>query len=350
MSLGGVLRKFSWLCLLSFQVISYGSYTVLIHLCEENGKIRFSSTAMNFLIELFKLAFSLACYLVERSLESRSRFNSKPIHYSNTSKFNLGNSIFFSVPGLLYFINNNLAVYIQLYMDSTSYQMLSNFKIFSTAILYYFIMGKSLTRFKWFSLVLLFGAGVFYVFGNLKSLNDYYINDTDLEELKLDTKQNEPIKFRVSDQIYITHVGILLISIYCFISGLSGVYSEYLLKKNYSDSILMQNIYLYIYGTLFNFVACAYEFDLFSLSGEFPNVFKGFNWLTWIVIFTQVFNGFLMSIVMKYSNNITRLFVISCSLVVTTVLSVLIFSLKLNFYFYIGFIAIMIALYINLNY
>ncbi len=207
--------------------------------------------------------------------------------------------------------------------------MLSNFKIFSTAVLYYFILKKNLSKLRWFSLVLLFGAGIFYVCGNLKSLSDSYINESDLEELGLEVKKtdNIQIRYRISDQIYITEIGVLLMSVYCFISGLSGVYCEYILKKN-SDSIYIQNIYLYIYGTLFNFVACAIEFNFsfYESTSDWlsPVILKGFDELTWIIIFTQVFNGFLMSIVMKYSNNITRLFVISCSLIVTTVLSVII--------------------------
>jgi probable UDP-sugar transporter A4 len=290
---------------------------------------------MNFIIELFKLFFSLFCLLIEN------------IHNQNTSiiQFKLKNSIYFAIPGVLYFINNNLAVSIQLYMDSTSYQMLSNFKILSTAILYYFIMGKKLTRLKWFSLVLLFCAGLFYVYGNLKSL----INDDNNKNNLLDQTVNQ---LRVSDQIYITKIGVLLIIIYCFISGLSGVYSEYILKLNYSDSIYIQNIYLYIYGSILNLIACLIEFkfNLYNDDTKSMKFFNGFNYLTWIIIGTQCFNGFLMSIVMKHSNNITRLFVISCSLIVTAVLSVLIFSLKLNFYFYFSFFIIMIALYLNLNY
>ena len=33
--------------------------------------------------------------------------------------------------------------------------------------------------------------------------------------------------------IHITVVGLMLISIYCFVSGLSGVYTEYILKRHY---------------------------------------------------------------------------------------------------------------------
>jgi probable UDP-sugar transporter A4 len=156
------------------------------------------------------------------------------------------------------------------------------------------------------------------------------------------------MKFRLRDQIYITEVGFLMMCIYCVFSGLSGVCNEYLLKRNYSDSIYLQNSFLYAYGCVFNFVAYFLESSLIKRGneGNFGGFFSGFSVFTWAIIGTQVLNGFMMSVVMKHSNNITRLFVISCSLVVTTVLSVLVFSLKLNAYFYFCFSIIMFALYL----
>ena len=46
-----------------FQIIAYGSYSILVHLCEQNGTITFSSVNMNFLIEFLKLIFSLNAFI-----------------------------------------------------------------------------------------------------------------------------------------------------------------------------------------------------------------------------------------------------------------------------------------------
>ena len=265
-------------------------------------------------------------------------------------------------------------------MDSTSYQVLSNMKIFSTATLYYFIMGKKINKVKWFSLFLLAISGIFYSIGNLQSIKNYYItldehdlnsvinnrnrqiknylvdNNSKLKEINKNPLSFPSIssssKFRIRDQIYITEIGLALMVIYCVISGLSGVMNEYLLKLNFSDSIYVQNIYLYLYGCFFNFLACIFEINFNRVpSSNVLNYFQlkdflnGFNYFTWTIIFTQVFNGLTMSVVMKHQNNIIRLFVISSSLVVTIVLSILVFSLKLNIYFYFCFCTILIALY-----
>jgi hypothetical protein len=188
-----------------------------------------------------------------------------------------------------------------------------------------------LSRLKWFSLILLFSAGIFYTFGNIKS-KDALTNGTQRD-------------------IYITQVGLILILVYVTISGVSGVYSEYLLKKDYGDSIYLQNIYIYMYGGIFNFIGLFVEIRL--KNGKFAEInsllahsFNGFNVYTILIILTQVSAGFIMSLVIKFSNNITRLFVISSSIVVTTTLSFLLFSIQLNMFFYASFVAIFVALYI----
>jgi len=348
------------------------------------------------------ICHGISCFFKRNSLDKKNSaqkydsFIDEESQIKNSNKVSLLKSLYFAFPAVLYCINNNLgnkifqfyknkfcflksfvistvAIYIQLYMDSTSYQMLSNLKIFSTAILYYFIMGKSLNKKKWFALSLLFVAGIFYSIANLKSIKNYYItldeNDlnsivnnrranlvkeySNLQDMKLISStpsSSVSSKFRIRDQIYITEIGLILMIIYSLISGLSGCLNEKLLKLNFSDSIYVQNIYLYLYGCLFNFLAHICEIYFNEVPGlskkyYFEDFLSGFNGLTWIIVFTQVFNGLTMSIVMKYQNNITRLFVISSSLVVTVLMSVFLFSLKLNIYFYFCFCTILIALY-----
>ena len=143
-----------------FQVLAYGSYSVLVHLCKSDGVIMFSSVSMNLVLEGAKLLFSLiTCFLQSSSISIKSL----------TSGSSLKKSLPYSIPGLLYFINNNLAVHMQLYMDPASYQILSNFKIVTTAILYRIIIKKKLSRQQWLAVSLLFFGGFFYSIGkNLK--------------------------------------------------------------------------------------------------------------------------------------------------------------------------------------
>lgn len=159
---------------------------------------------------------------------------------------------------------------------------------------------------------------------------------------------NDPTKLTKSNmqRMYIRPLGLPMIFLYCTLSGLAGVYNEWILKKYYSESLHLQNIYLYTYGTLLNMVPAIGIPLLTSQSFYQLNLFKGFSIYTWLIIITQAINGLFMSVVIKHTSNIIRLFVISFSLIVTTVLSVIIFDLALNVYFFASFISMMFALWL----
>ena len=326
-----------WKFFLIGQIISYGVYPILINMSKSNGTVKYSTTAMNFLVEFFKLSFSFACYFVLKYQKEGNSSKLKSLEEGRKEindqslEFQFKTSLYYLLPALLYFINNNLVIYMLHEMDSATFQVLGNLKILTTAVLFYFIMGKSLSLLKWTSLFLLFVAGIFYVFGNLKSRVPE--NTGSLDDFFAD--------------MYITRLGIIMILVYSFISGFAGVYSEKLLKQYSKYSIHTQNIYLYTFGTIFNLIT-AYSSDKQSTL-NILKIFNGFNFFTWIVISSQVFTGISMSIVMKHADNIVRLFIISASLIVTAVLSVLFFNLNLNLYFYFSFIAVIIACYFYLQ-
>ncbi|CAF3531404.1 unnamed protein product [Rotaria sp. Silwood1] len=228
--------------------------------------------------------------------------NAKQIHLNKIQFLSwFKQSIFYSIPAILYFINNNLAVHIQIYMDPTSYQILSNFKILTTAILYRLIMKKRLIKQQWFALILLFFGGLTY------------------------------------------SLGIPMIVIYCTLSGLAGVYIEWILKRYYSESLHLQNIFLYTYGTFLNLISAISMMITTSKTINNLNLFHDFTFYTWLIVITQVLNGLIMSVIIKYSSNIIRLFVISFSLIITAFLSFFIFHINFNIYFFISFVTIICA-------
>ena len=65
-----------------------------------------------------------------------------------------------------------------------------------------------------------------------------------------------------------------------------------------------------------------------------------------IVRLSQAVIGLIMSAVMKHASNITRLFLISCAMLVATTLSVLIFHLQLNVYFCVAFVLVIVAVFL----
>ena len=143
--------------------------------------------------------------------------------------------------------------------------------------------------------------------------------------------------------LHISFNGLLMLFCYCFISGLAGVVTEYILKKQMELSLHLQNALLYIFGVVINLFIFMQQknYDL-----SFTTLFEGYSIYTWAIIVTQAFVGICMGAIMKHSSNLARLFVISCAMIVATILSVLVFNLQLNLFFSLAFLLVFFALYI----
>jgi hypothetical protein len=145
-------------------------------------------------------------------------------------------------------------------------------------------------------------------------------------------------------EMYIHPMGFPMIAMYCILSGFAGVYNEWILKKHYTESLHLQNIFLYSYGTILNLIPAVLTAMITSQNELYFNPFRGFSFYTWLIVLTQALNGLFMSVVIKHSSNIIRLFVISFSLIVTAILSFFIFHINFNIYFFISFVTITCAL------
>nr|XP_056718695.1 probable UDP-sugar transporter protein SLC35A4 [Euleptes europaea] len=299
-----VLKKAPWGLMLLLSVVIYGSHAPLLTLCKDNGKIPFSASSVVVLIELTKLALSLVFLLIWDWKQLRLS-----VSWQHAAPFALS--------ALLYAANNNLVVHMQLFMDPSTYQVLSNLKIGSTALLYSMFLRQRLTPRKWAALSLLTAAGVLYTYGGLQDV------------------QRSPAS---AMELHITPVGLLLISVYCLISGLSAVYTEVTLKAQ-DLPLNLQNLFLYFFGVLLNVA-------IHLLSASATGYLEGFSSWVVLVIVSQALNGLIMSVVMKHSNNITRLFVISSSVMVNALLSVLLFSLHLTAFFFLSVLLIGLAVHL----
>lgn len=301
-----------WRSMLVFGVSIYGSFSVLVHLTEVDNKLPFSSTSMYLIAEFAKLCISITLFMPE---VREKGFKMPAVSYIAP----------FAVPAFLYLITNNLGVQMQTEMDPATYQVLANMKILSTALLYRIIIKKPITQLQWGALGLLAVAGVLNSYGGFKA------------------KAGETS----ASEIHITLKGLAMITLYCTLSGLAGVYSEYILKKKYETSIHLQNALLYTFGCIFN----GSVFLMSALSSDDPatylNLFHGYSIFTWILILTQATAGLIMSSIIKHGSNITRLFFIACAMLVTTTLSILIFGLQLNAYFCAAFLIVLVALYLH---
>ncbi|NXS05179.1 S35A4 protein, partial [Oxylabes madagascariensis] len=290
-----------WALMLLLSVAIYGSHAPLLALCKVDGAIPFSSASVVVLVELAKLALSVPFALGARGALGAA------LSWRHAAPFALS--------ALLYAANNNLVVHMQLFMDPSTFQVLSNLKIVSTALLYSLLLRRRLGARHWLALLLLLAAGLAYSCGGLRM-------------------PAAPGGTR----LHLTPVGLLLLSVYCLISGLSAVYTEAVLKSQ-ALPLGLQNAFLYFFGVLLNLMGCAW-------SGADGGFLRGFSPWVLLVVLSQALNGLIMSVVMKHSSNITRLFVISCSILVNALLSVALFNLQLTLLFFVAVACIGLAVHL----
>ncbi|KAG7275729.1 hypothetical protein CRUP_009832 [Coryphaenoides rupestris] len=290
-------QQLQWGILLTLMVLIYGSHAPLIALTKVDGRVPFSPSSCVILIESAKLLTSLAALLLSR--EALSAALSAPPSPRLVAPY--------AVPALLYALNNNLVVFMQAYMDPSSYQVLSNLKIASTALLYSLCLGRRLRPVQWSALGLLTGAGVCHSYSSLRSV--------DPGGAAADS----------STRLHITTWGVILVLLYCLVSGLAAVYTERVLKSQRLP-LSLQNLYLYAFGVAINGAAYLSGGDAVGEGG----FLEGYSAAVWAVVAGQAANGLLMSVVLKHGSGITRLFVISSSMLVNALLSWAVLRLELT--------------------
>ncbi|CAO2593754.1 Probable UDP-sugar transporter protein SLC35A4 [Lemmus lemmus] len=282
----------------------YGAHAPFLALCHVDGRVPFRPSSAVLLTELTKLLLCAFSLLMGWQTWPRG---TAPWRQAAP----------FALSALLYGANNNLVIYLQRYMDPSTYQVLSNLKIGSTALLYCLCLGRRLSARQGLALLLLMAAGACYASAGFQ----------------------EPAARPHAMPLHITPLGLVLLLLYCLISGLSSVYTELIMKRQRLP-LALQNLFLYTFGVILNL-------GLYAGSGPGPGFLEGFSGWAVLVVLNQAVNGLLMSAVMKHGSSITRLFVVSCSLVVNAVLSAVLLQLQLTAVFFLAtlFIGLAVCLY-----
>ncbi|KAM9740681.1 putative UDP-sugar transporter protein SLC35A4 [Menidia menidia] len=302
-------KRIGWGVLLGLMVLIYGSHAPLITITKVDGQVPFSASSCVVLIELAKLLISLLSLLLTRGPPGLQA----PPRLLLVAPY--------AVPALFYAFNNNLVVLMQAYMDPSSYQVLSNLKIASTALLYSLCLGKRLGAVRWLALGLLVAAGVCHSYSSL-----------DLQDSQRAVSGEGP-------GLYVTAWGLFLMLVYCCVSGLAAVYTERVLKSQ-TLPLSVQNLYLYVFGVAIN------GLSYFSSVTSDKSFLEGYSGAVWVIIAGQAVNGLLMSVVLKHGSSITRLFVISSSMLVNALLSWLFLDLQLTPFFSVPVCMIGLAAYL----
>jgi len=111
--------------------------------------------------------------------------------------------------------------------------------------------------------------------------------------------------------------GLAAVVAMCCTSGFAGVYFEKVLKGS-DISLWMRNMQMALLGIVLGFCSClANDFESIRLRG----FFYGYGQSVWIVIFLQAFGGILVSLVVKYADNLLKGFATSLSIVLSCAVS-----------------------------
>ncbi|KAF3335569.1 CMP-sialic acid transporter 1-like isoform X1 [Carex littledalei] len=228
----------------------------------------------------------------------------------------------FLVPSVIYLFHNNITFLTLKYLSPSTYQIMGNLKIITTGILFRIFLKRKLTKLQWIAILLLtIGTTTSQVKG---------CGDSMCESL-------------LSGNI----TGYILAIVSAFLSAFGGVYTEYLLKKN-NDSLYWQNIQLYTCGVFINMG--------WLIVGDFQSGFeKGFWWqrlfhgytlTAWLVVANLASSGLLVSWLMKYADNIVKVYATSMAMLLTAVLSQFLFDVKATIQLLLGIIICMISLHL----
>lgn len=207
----------------------------------------------------------------------------------------------YSVPALIYFVNNNLNFVILSHVSATTFQLLSQLKTVFTGLLFRFFLSRHLTFYQYVAIwQLACGTAV-----------------SQLPPCLAGGSESSGPKGS-------SLLGLLLSMVSCVLSAFGGIYSEKLLKDKPNDSIHWQNIQLYMWGVLFNLLGMFLHSGVDLLQSE--GFFRGFNAWACAVVLNNALNGLAISAILKYADNIARVYAHAAAMLVTMVLSVFLFG------------------------
>lgn len=235
-----------------------------------------------------------------------------------------------SIPAICYLIQNNLQYVAVGYLDASTYAVLYQLKILTTALLSVVILRKELACIQWVSLALL-TVGVSAVVLS-----------------QMSQKAAEAGKEGNSDSIL---PGLAAVLTACLMSGLAGVYFEKLLKGS-TVSLWARNLQLAIFsivigvGGLVGQGSLDTSLDTVSTDTYVDTFFKGYTTAVWFSIFNNAFGGLLVAVVIKYADVILKNFAASLSIVLTATVSAAVFGSTINSWFCVGTVTVIYSMFL----
>ncbi|KAI4338852.1 hypothetical protein MLD38_023860 [Melastoma candidum] len=292
-----------------------GFQPILVYMSKVDGKFNFSPISVNFLTEVAKVIFAVVMLLLQARNQKKGE---KPLLSISTFIQAARNNVLLAVPALLYAINNYLKFIMQLYFNPATVKMLSNLKVLVIAVLLKIIMRRRFSVIQWEALaLLLIGISV----NQLRSLPE----------------GSSALGLPVAAGAYIYTF------IFVTVPSLASVYNEYAMKSQYDTSIYLQNLFLYGYGAMFNFLGIL---GMAIVKGPSSfDILQGHSHATMLLICNNAAQGILSSFFFKYADTILKKYSSTVATIFTGIASAVLFGHKLTMNFMLGISIVFISMH-----
>ncbi|KAK8928650.1 CMP-sialic acid transporter 3 [Platanthera zijinensis] len=292
-----------------------GLQPVLVYMSKVDGKFKFSPISVNFLTEVTKVFFAIVMLLFQ---SRRQKVGEKPLISVSTFVQAARNNVLLAVPALLYAINNYLKFIMQLYFNPATVKMLSNLKVLVIAVLLKMILRRRFSILQWEALaLLLIGISI----NQLRSLPEG----------------------TTAPALPVAMGAYLYTIIFVTVPSMASVFNEYALKSQFETSIYLQNLFLYGYGALFNFLGIIGTV-IVKGPGNF-DIFQGHSKATLFLILNNAAQGILSSFFFKYADTILKKYSSTVATIFTGIASAALFGHSLTINFMLGISVVVISMH-----
>ncbi|KAH9734119.1 CMP-sialic acid transporter 3 [Citrus sinensis] len=295
--------------------ILVGLQPILVYTTKVDGGFKFSPVSVNFLTEAVKVFLAIVMLLLQAR---HKKVGEKSLLSFSTIAQAARNNVLLAVPAFLYAINNYLKFIMQLYFNPATVKMLSNLKVFVIALLLKIIMKRRFSIIQWEALaLLLIGISV----NQLRSLPE----------------GTSALGLPVATGAY------LYTLIFVTVPSLASVFNEYALKSQYDTSIYHQNLFLYGYGAIFNFLGIVIT-AMFKGPSSF-DILQGHSKATMLLICNNAAQGILSSFFFKYADTILKKYSSTVATIFTGLASAALFGHTLTMNFILGISIVFISMH-----
>ncbi|XP_052312088.1 CMP-sialic acid transporter 4 isoform X1 [Populus trichocarpa] len=303
------------LLLVGGDCIFVGLQPILVYISKHNGNFDYSPISVNFLTETAKVFFAIFMLLIQAR---HKKVGEKSLLSFSTFVQAARNNVLLAVPAFLYAINNYLKFTMQLYFNPATVKMLSNLKVLVIAVLLKVIMKRRFSIIQWEALALLL-IGI--------SLN----------QLQSLPAGSTAMGLSVATGAY------LYTLIFVTVPSFASVYNEYALKSQFETSIYLQNLFLYGYGAIFNFLAILVT-ALFKGPSSL-DILHGHSKATMLLICNNAAQGILSSFFFKYADTILKKYSSTVATIFTGIASAVLFGHTLTMNFILGISIVFISMH-----